>query len=139
MCIIGLIKCKGLLYMDISLSPYQQLVKAIILQHIKDTVVPFGDSNNRSCCRAAFNFLFNEQSYEYQGFCQWCEISGLNAQYWQKIGLMNLAYELNFNPWLRTRLVFYLKEKKHWQTIKRYYCLCFEHEYVDFIEAMQNA
>jgi len=125
--------------MDISLMPCQKLVKAIILQHIKDTVIPFGDLNNRDNCRDAFNFLFNEKSYEYKGFCEWCEISGLNAEYWQQIGLMNFAYELSFNPWLRIRLVNYLKEEKHWKTLRVYYCKCSEKEYVDFIEAIRNA
>jgi len=139
MYIVGLIKGKGLLYMDISLTRCQQLVKAIILQQIKDTVVPFGDLNNRGYCKDAFNFLFNEHSIEYKSFCEWCDIAGLDAKYWQKIGLMNFAYELSFNPWLRTRLVNYLKGEKNWRTLREYYCQCCETEYIDFIEAMRNA
>lgn len=49
MYIVGLIKEEGLPYMDIGLTRCQQLVKAIILQQIKDTVVPFGDLSLRKC------------------------------------------------------------------------------------------
>ena len=117
---------------------YQRLVRAIIIRGIKDLTLPFGFQNNKGTCRQAFNFLFNEKSQEYKFFCYWCDLADINPQYWQQLALMNLAYELNFKPWLRIRIVHYLRGVKYWRILKNYYCICCENEYQNFIEAIEN-
>lgn len=117
----------------------QRFVRAIILQSIKDTVMPMGFQNNVKACREAYNFLFNEHCPEYQDFCDWCDLADFDSKYWQSLALMNLAYELNFNPWLRNRIRRFLRGVKHWKRLKDYYCHCCEKEYRDFIGAIENA
>ena len=123
---------------DEEIHPYQRLVRAIIIRGIRDLILPFGTQNTRISCKQAYNFLFNEESPEYKNFCFWCDLANFDMVYWQKLALMNLAYELNFKPWLRLRIVNFLKGIKYWQTLKNYYCVCCEKEYHNFLEAIEN-
>ena len=121
---------------EIDLKNCQKLVKAIFMRCIKDTVTSFGQNNNKTSCRQAFDFLFNENSDDFQGFTEWCELTGYNQKNWQKLALMIIAYELNFRPWLRMRLTAYLKGKENWDTLRRYFYQCCETKYYNFIEAI---
>lgn len=123
---------------DEEIYPYQNLIKAIILRGIKDMILPFGKDNSKRACREGFNFLFNEKSGEYDSFIYWCELANFSPQYWKRFALMTLAYELNFKPWLRSRLSEFLKGKENWALLKKYYCNCYEKEYHDIIEAIEN-
>lgn len=124
--------------MDNELTRSIHLVKAIIIQHIKDTVLPFGELNNRNTCKDAYDFLFNEQSDYFQGFCNWCDLADISIEYWQQVALMNLAYELNFKPWLRNRVAAFMKGAKNWEMLRKYYVHCCEKEYKNFIEEIEN-
>ena len=123
---------------EIDLKSCQKLVRAIFMRHIKDTVISFGQNNNKTSCRQAFDFLFNKKSEHYQGFTEWCDLSGFNQKNWQKLALMIIAYELNFRPWLRMRLTANLKGKENWELLKQYYYKCCETKYYNFIEAIYN-
>lgn len=125
--------------MDEEIHPYHRLVRAIILRAVQDMILPWGKENSRRTTKSAFNFLLNEKSEEYEQFCFWCDLAGFNPQHWRQTALMNLAYELNFKPWLRRRAADYLRGVENWQMLKKYYCDCCEKEYKNFIEAIKNA
>ena len=125
--------------MDEETSHCQKLVKAMFIGNIKDMVLPLGELNSRKSCKAAFNFMLNEDSSEYQDFCFWCDTAELNKEYWQQMALMNLAYELNFKPWLRRRIFLNMRGQKNWLRLKKYYCDCHEIKYHNFLGAIENA
>jgi len=68
----------------------------------------------------------------YQGFCEWCDLSGMDPEYWHRLALMFLAYELNFKPWLRMRVTHFLRGKENLSLLKTYYCQCLEKDYINF-------
>ena len=115
-----------------------KFVRALILGSIKDMVCPYGDMNNRYACRQAFDFILNEKTEDFQCFCDWCDLADFDYRYWQKIALMNFSYEMNFKPWLRYRLLKYLKERKHWLKIKDFYLMCRETQYQNILEGIEN-
>lgn len=116
----------------------QRFVRAIILQNMQDTVAPFGFQNNRKVCRGAFDFLFNSKTAAFGGFCQWCDLAGFSVEYWQKVALMNLAYELSLKPWLRNRVACFLRGSQNFRRLKHFYGVCHKLNYADFAEALNH-
>jgi hypothetical protein len=124
--------------MDEETKRCYKFVRALITSSIKDMVFPYGDMNNHYACRQAFDFILNEDTEDFKCFLNWCDLADFDYRYWQKIALMNFAYELNFRPWLRYRLVKYLKSEKHWGKIRQYYLMCGEKQYQNFLKGIEN-
>lgn len=120
--------------MDEETKRCQNMVLEMIKGNIRDLVTPFGYFNTIKACHDAFNFLLNEKTKDYEDFKDWCDLANLNAEYWQKLALMTLAYELNFKPWLRGRVSLFLKDRKNLTRLRTYYCDCCEKEYHNFLE-----
>lgn len=125
--------------MDEETRRCQKMIRAMFIGNIKDMVLPLGELNSKKSCKAAYDFMLNENSPEYRDFCFWCDLATLDKKYWQQMALMNLAYELNFKPWLRRRIFLNMQGKQNWQTLKKYYCDCHEIEYRNFLGAMEDA
>ena len=124
--------------MDEETKRCQNLVKALIIRCIKDTVIPIGSHDSYLDCKKAFDFLFNQKTREFKGFCLWCELADFDQKYWQKMALMNLAYELNLNPWLRNRIMDLLHGTQNWRDLKNYYDCCQNQDLQKTIEEFKN-
>lgn len=116
----------------------QKMVIAMLIQNMKDMVLPYGMMNNRMACRQAFDFIFNQQSEEYDDFCFWCDLANLNQNHWYHLAVMNLANELHIKPWLKYRMMLYLKGRENWLVFRRYYRESKKKGYHNCIEELEN-
>ncbi|MBR1605560.1 MAG: hypothetical protein IJ660_05595 [Alphaproteobacteria bacterium] len=124
--------------MDDEAKRCQKMVIAIMIQNMKDMTSPYGVLNNRLACRQAFDFIFNPHTSEYENFCFWCDLACLNKEYWHQIAIMNLAQELLLKPWLRYRILLYMKGEKNMRDLRCCYEKCKQNGYHNYIEVLEN-
>lgn len=104
--------------MDEELNRCEKLVMAIIRQCLKDLVATRGSGYTKQSCREAFDFFFNESSTMHRSFKEWCDISGLNSTYWQRMAYMHLAAALRKTPFLRYRISRYMHGKRNYLILR---------------------
>ncbi len=124
--------------MDEETQRCRNFVKAILTTAIRDMTLPYGDLNNRLSCREAFDFMVNDKSDSYQDFLFWCDLADLDAFYWHRTALMNLAFELCERPWLRTRIISFLKGRVNRLLLREYYHLCLKQDNNQLGERLKN-
>ena len=113
-------------------DPYLNFVRAILERTANDLVADENDGATKKNRNDALSFFFDETSFFYQGFCQWCAMAGFSEYFWQQKALMKLAMKIVKKPTFYRKVKIFAQSSK-FGSMLRYLVNTLQHNYHDVL------